>query len=467
MNLKIRRLIFYALIIIFLILAFFIIPYSNGWRFDPGTLSFVKLGGLYLNVEPAEASVQVSPLTSVLGAGVNKLNFEIKSSFMKSGLLIANLFPKTYHISVQKTGYQSWNKNTTIKPSLVTQIYPIILIPEKSNKKLLEIKVNNFFPSTNYLAWQDTSNRLKIGGKIIKGTKFLTWLAGEKSALVYDETTKNYLVINPAQNNSALNINLLFDNLKYQKNIDPRTYELGEGVDDKNTIKNVIGHPLDKNKLVLATDKNLYILDFYKPSLEIINPDQYNLFTASGEEIFFTDSNSLYSYNLNKNENLVLSKQKNIDLLEASPNNQFVAFSSDNKLMLLDRTKSENGLTNLVENPTYFKFSPDNKKIAAVYDNNKIKIFFIGDDYELFNKKIMGSSFFDTGSLSSDSPIAWHSNSSYIFVKSGTDLKFLEINDDSPVNLQIIDTDVDKYFYNRQENTIYLIKNESLYKIIE
>ena len=135
--------------------------------------------------------------------------------------------------------------------------------------------------------------------------------------------------------------------------------------------------------------------------------------------------------------------------------------------MLLDRTKSENGLTNLVENPTYFKFSPDNKKIAAVYDNNKIKIFFIGDDYELFNKKIMGSSSFEINSLDLNLPIAWHGNSSYIFVKSGTDLKFLEINDDSPVNLQIIDTDVDKYFYNRQENTIYLIKNESLYKIIE
>ena len=97
---QIRRLIFYILIVIFFILTFFIIPYSNGWHFDFDTFKFVKLGGLYLNVEPTEAKIQV-----------DKLNFEIKSGFMKSGILIANLFPKTYYVSIQKDGYQSWNKN--------------------------------------------------------------------------------------------------------------------------------------------------------------------------------------------------------------------------------------------------------------------------------------------------------------------------------------------------------------------
>jgi len=444
MNLKIRRLIFYALIVIFLILAFFIVPYSNGLRFDFNTLSFVGLGGLYLNVEPTEALAQI-----------DKLSFEIKSSFIKSGLLIANLFPKTYHVSIQKDGYQSWDKNLAIKPSLVTQIYPIILIPEKSAETLLENKAKDFFPNTNYLTWKDANNRLKIGDKIIKGTNFLTWLAGEKSALVYDEIAKNYLIINPAQNNSALNINLLFDNLKYQKTIT-----------DKNPIKNILAHPSDKNKLVLATNKNLYILDFYRPSLEIIKNGQYTLFSASGEEIFFTDTSSLYSYNLNKNEISTLLSQKNIDSLGVSPNDQFIAFSSNNKLTLLDRSKNENNLINLIENPTFFKFSPDSKKIATASDNT-IKIFFIGDDYGLFNKKSMGTSFFEINSLDTSLPFIWHTNSYYLFVKSETALKFLEINDDQPVNMQTIDTGIDKYFYNGQENSIFLIKDESLYKITQ
>jgi hypothetical protein len=434
--------------LIFFVLAFFIIPYSNGWRFNFSTFNLEKLGGLYLNVEPTEASVQV-----------DKLNFEIKSSFMKSGILIANLFPKTYHIYIHKDGYQPWNKNLSVKPSLVTQTYPIILIPEKSNEEILESKVKDFFPNTNYLTWKDTNNKLRIDGKIIKGSIFWAWLTGERSALVYDESSKNYLVINAAQNNSALNISLLFENLKYQQSIN-----------DNNSIKKVIGHPLDKNKLILATNKNLYILDFYKPSLEIIKSDKNNnnLLSASGEEIFFTDSTGLYCYDLNKNKVSLLVSQSKINSMEISPNNQFIAFSSDNnKLVLLNRSKNENNLTDLVNDPAYFKFSPDSKKIAAVYDNNKIKILFIGDDYELFNKKIMGSSSFEINSMDTNLPIIWHSNSYYLFVKSGTALKFLEINDDLPINLQTIDAAIDNYFYSNKENKIYLIKSNSLFEIIE
>lgn len=445
MNLKIRRSLFYSLIAVFLILAFFIIPYSNGLRFDPNTLSFVKLGGLYLNVEPTEAAVQV-----------DKLNFEIKSGFMKSGLLIANLFPKTYHVSIRKDGYQSWNKNLIIKPSLVTQIYPVILVPENNKEELLENKVIDLFPNANYLAWQDASNKLKINGKTVKGTEFLTWLAGGRSALVYDETSKNYLVINTAQNNSALNIGLLFNDLKYQKNID-----------DKSSITKIIGHPSDKNKLILATAKNLYVLDLYRPSLEIIQSGRYDLFSASGEEIFFADPDNLYYYSLSKKETALLSNKNGIDSVKISPNNQFIAFSGNSKLSLLDRSKTEIGLTELVNDPDYFEFSPDSKKIAAVYSNNKIKVFFLGDDHELFNKKLMGVSSFEIDPLDRELQIAWHNNSCYIFVRSGTSLKFLEINDDPPVNLQTISNGVDKYFYNKQESAVYLIKNESLYKIKE
>lgn len=457
MTIKVRKLIFYGLIVLFIVLAFFIIPYSNGLRFNLNTLSFERLGGLYLNVEPTEAKIQV-----------DKLNFEIKSGLMKSGLLIANLFPKTYHISIQKDGYQPWNKNLIIKPSLVTEIYPITLIPEKANEELLGSNTKDLFLNINYLAIKDTDNKLRINGKIIKGTRFLTWLTGERLALVYDEAAKNYFIINPAQNNSALNISLLFENLKSQKEII-----------DKNSIKNVIAHPFDKNKLILTTNKGLYIIDFYKPSIELIDPlaygsneavknGVYSVFSAAGKDLFFTDSNNLYFYDLSKNEGgilLPLGKNK-IDLLEVSPNSQFIAFSKNNDLILIDRSKSENNLTDLpAEDLKYFKFSPDSKKLAVTFGNNKIKVFFIGNDYELFNKTSMGSSSLEIDSLDQSFPITWHNNSCYLFVRSGTDLKFLEINDDAPVNLQTIDTNVDKYFYSRQEDLVYFIRGNSLFRI--
>lgn len=458
MTTKIRKLIFYALIALFIILTLFIIPYSNGLRFNLNTLSFERLGGLYLNVEPTEAKIQV-----------DKLNFEIKPSLIKSGLLIANLFPKTYHVSIQKDGYQTWNKNLTVRPSLVTEIYPITLIPEKAKEELLGADIKDLFLNTNYLAIKDTNNKLRINGKIIKGTAFLSWLTGERLALVYDENSKNYLVINPAQNNSALNINLLFENLKYQKMIG-----------DNGSIKKVTAHPFDKNKLIINTNKNIYVLDFYKPSIESIAShiyDQgeeiidrsYDLLGANGEELFLTDPQHFYSYHLNKNEGglLLALDQEKIISLEVSSNNQFLAFSKNNKLILLDRSKNEDQLTDLgITDPSYFKFSPDSKKLAVAFGDDKIKVFFIGNDYDLFNKVPMASSYFDLGQLDPNHPIIWRNDSYYLFIRSKTDLKFLEINDAPPVNIKTIDADIDNYFYSRQENIIYFIRNNSLYRIL-
>ena len=69
-------------------------------------------------------------------------------------------------------------------------------------------------------------------------------------------------------------------------------------------------------------------------------------------------------------------------------------------------------------------------------------------DYELFDKKQFSSSIFKIGSLDNTMPISWHSSSSYIFIKYPIGLYFLEINDNLPINLQLVDASVEKYFYN-------------------
>jgi hypothetical protein len=207
MNLKLRRGLFYTLILIFIILAIFIIPYSNGWRFDFKNFSFVKLGGIYIETSPMETQIQI-----------DRINFQTKPGFIKSGLVVANLFPKTYYVSVQKEGYQPWTKNITVRPSLVTQIPQIILLPKNWEKQLIAENVEDFFMGSTLL-YKDTQNNLKIEEKVIKGNEFLGWFSGEKSILVYDTKNKIYFVINISQNNTALNVNLIFNNLKDQKNI--------------------------------------------------------------------------------------------------------------------------------------------------------------------------------------------------------------------------------------------------------
>ena len=154
MTLKIRRLIFYSLIIIFLALAFVTIPYSYGWRFDAKTFSLVKSGGIYLEINPADSQTYLN------GEAVPN-----KSGFGKKGILISDLLPKTYNVSVQKEGYQNWSKNLTVKASLVTRPHPIVLLAQKPGKELVDENAADIFPGANYLIWKSKDGDLKIGDK--------------------------------------------------------------------------------------------------------------------------------------------------------------------------------------------------------------------------------------------------------------------------------------------------------------
>lgn len=120
MTLKIRRLLFYSLTGLFLISGSVIIFYSNGLRLDLETLTINKLGAIFLKKMPDNAVVNIE-----------KSNFHFESGILNSGLFIANLFPKTYHVKISKPGYRDWNKDLEVKPSLVTEVPPIILLPEK------------------------------------------------------------------------------------------------------------------------------------------------------------------------------------------------------------------------------------------------------------------------------------------------------------------------------------------------
>lgn len=442
MTIKIRRLIFYSLIAIFIVLAFIIIPYSNGWIFDFKTFTFAKLGGLYLETDPIDAQIVV-----------DGLQMQIKPGFLKSGILIANLFPKTYHVSVTKQDYQSWSRDVVVKSSLVTQIHPIVLLPEKLQMDVVAKNVKNIFLNSQDIAWQDTNNSLKVNGNNIRGGQFVSWLGDNKFVLTIDKPTGNYFAVN-VNDDTALNINLILKNLKDQKSIN-----------DTSKINKIIPYSSDGNKIVLESGKYLYLLDFNKPSIDIIKNGAYDPLVAGNGKVFFSDSKNLYSYDLNLKSNSIIA-QKGAISAEISPNNQFLAFSAENKLFLFDQTESQIKLIELANDPAYFKFSPDSKKLAVVSKNSWwINIYFIGDDSELFGKKPMDLSSFEVGTLDTDLPISWYNNSSYMFLKYSNSLDLLEIDDKNPPeNIQLVKNGINKYFYNQKDNLIYLLIDSTLYK---
>ena len=91
-----RRIIFYFLLLLFIILAPSIIFYALGYNFDFDKKIFIATGGIYLKSYPSNAETYIN----------DKFSGET-SKFIK------RLLPKIYEIKITKEDYYSWQKKYT------------------------------------------------------------------------------------------------------------------------------------------------------------------------------------------------------------------------------------------------------------------------------------------------------------------------------------------------------------------
>jgi WD40 repeat protein len=118
MNKKVRNILFFTLVAIFLIAAPFFILHSQGYRIDFENKKLTQTGALFFKIEPGRSEVLISK---------DKLK---KTSFLFHSALIENLVPKKYNIEVLKEGYFSWSKELEVKAKTVTESKGIVLIPK-------------------------------------------------------------------------------------------------------------------------------------------------------------------------------------------------------------------------------------------------------------------------------------------------------------------------------------------------
>lgn len=108
-----RRLIFYGLVAIFILITPPIILYAMGYSFDWQTASLVQTGAFYLKSLPADADILID--------GKNHKT---------TPRLISRLIPKTHTVTIAKDGFFTWQKNLIIEARLVTEARNIILLPK-------------------------------------------------------------------------------------------------------------------------------------------------------------------------------------------------------------------------------------------------------------------------------------------------------------------------------------------------
>lgn len=438
MTKRFRRILFYLLTALFFILAGAAIFYSNGWRFDTETFSINKLGGIYFEKIPDGAVLTVE-----------KLGTQFNPGFLKSSVLIANLFPKTYTAKAVKDGYQTWTKQIPVQPSLVTEIDPIIMLPEKpASSTPLAKNIENFWMGPQHLITRTPAGFLMFNSSKIAGSDVVAW--SEDGQAVITAVSGKYFLTQLENPDSALNLSAAFLNSRK-----------ASGITDASRIKTPVFQPGSDSSLIIRTENGLYLFDADRFTTASVSSKPVLSFSAHNREIIFSAGEILYAYDSGSGlaQPLALAGASGnpVEIQYNPAGTHFTLRSADGRLELADRRN----LTSLIiaKNAKKSLFAPNSLRLVFTTENSELVIYTFGK-----RDRLLESPETDVLRLSGENEqtIAWHKNSAHLFLEYPDTLYLLEANSKPPINLQKIDRDVQKYFYDAEKNSIYLLKNNAL-----
>lgn len=115
-----RRLLFYGLLLIFVLITPPSILYAIGYSFDWKNLALVPTGGIYLKSIPSGAKIFIDG--------------KAKKTTPR---LISRILAHRCAVQVTKDGFHPWQKNLEVSPQLVTEARSIFLFPVSINPELI------------------------------------------------------------------------------------------------------------------------------------------------------------------------------------------------------------------------------------------------------------------------------------------------------------------------------------------
>lgn len=113
-----RRILFYSLAFVFIIMAPFALIYAIGYSLDIKTLSFVSTGGIFVKANQTGIRIFID-------------NKEQRStSIFTSGALMTGLYPGTYAVRIEKDGFRPWERKIIVHRQVVSEYRNIFLLPQ-------------------------------------------------------------------------------------------------------------------------------------------------------------------------------------------------------------------------------------------------------------------------------------------------------------------------------------------------
>ncbi len=429
MTTKTRRTIFYLLVVLFFIIGFFIIGYSQGARLDFKTMKFVQTGGIYIQSFPTDSDIKL-----------DDKNIDNKTGLLQAGTFIKNLLPENYYIEVFKTGFSNWEKQTEVAASSVSVFDKIVLIPLDKSEKLGAGE--NLYVAQEKLIIKNKTG-LSYRGEKILGDEIVATM--NNGTFISRNSINNTYYLNDFSNlKSPINLSSLFNTTRESK----------LNLDAPADIVRVVALPQDDKKLVIKTSRSLYSLNLDNSDIQRLSSDVLDFSTENG--LSWLEPEKIINYNtlLQSKEEFPLDYKIDESLkFESSPSsNSFAILEKNGKLKLF--IKNSNEIIDLSESAEDFTISPDSSWIAFSETN--------GDVY-FYNPEKEKYILLDKDPDERVKNISWYRDSYHIFLEKSGNLIFQEVDDILPQNPVILGKS-NKYFYDKN-NQIYFIFESELFKL--
>jgi len=441
MTLKTRRILFYSLTFLFLLTAAGVILYSTGLRFDFRNRIITETGGIYIKSEPTDVFITLNgePLESDTG-------------ILRTGTLFDNLSPGNYVITVRKEDYYGWQKNVAVDARSVAIFDSIILVREKGAVKVGE-PVDGFYLRDGQFIVRRAGTIRFDGVKIIGET--VTNFTRGGAVISYAGASQNYYLSDIANLDSSLNLNLIFNNLK----------ETRLGLPGPVPIIKIEPYPFDDRRFVVMTGRALYIMDTDALAIEQIDP-RANDFVIEGSVVFWINENGISSYHLVFGTHSSVSSSETISTDDVkkigvnSGTDRIALLKNSGQLIILENNSGT--ATTVSSNASSFSFSNDGKTLVIIDNGRTIRAYSLYEEDEEKQRAVTLTTL--PGTLVSQ--LVWHGDNKHIFVKdSANNLRFLEIDDNLPINEVLISRRVGDFVYDAGEKSLYFNNPSGIWQL--
>ncbi|HNW96734.1 MAG TPA: hypothetical protein PLQ44_02270 [Candidatus Paceibacterota bacterium] len=469
---KIRKALFWSMLVLFVIAGTVFVVYSFGYRLDIKEWKVVQTGGL---------NVKTTPKTTEIFLDDKKVNK--KAGLFSNEIFLQSIIPGDHTLEVSKTGYFTWKKNIIIEPKMVVNFSNVLLMPENPLKEnvfnattsqeiidvlplgdgdeiLLEMKTKSktgVYQTLNIFN-KSTAGLSEIFGRKINSSENLALIKN----LVVDGTNYNHFLINYYSRSLGKQVYYLWEKSSPEEVTD-FSKVLGQYFSSQ--PQKILFHPFEYNKFLVATSKKIGILDLDKKVVDYLPPVNPLDFNVGGNSLFWIDKvGGLYSYNLILKSTTPISildeKELSLKEMTISPDAENILISLDNGKIIL--VKTDGSFHTIGEGISNVSFSPDNQKIAYL-SGGSIKIYFMNDSIQDAVRK-SGDVITIANKMGNVSELIWFKDSFHLLARSGEKFSFIELDDRDEVNIfdKIIDSG---HYYWNNAGEVWRSASDSVEKI--